>query len=135
VDGDEIPSVFDKAEHSEDAPNVTDGIAGTYWTTERYNDAPSLGKPGVGVVVDAGKVVQLSRIVLDSDTPGFTAQIQATNVEGGTPTPISATQTVEPRTSFELHPTAPMRYYVIWITKLPPGLNYAHVNEVRAFKD
>jgi len=125
----------DKAEHSEDAPNVTDGIAGTYWTTERYNDAPSLGKPGVGVVVDAGKVVQLSRIVLGSDTPGFTAQIQATNVEGGTPTPISATQTVEPRTSFELHPTAPMRYYVIWITKLPPGLNYAHVNEVRAFKD
>ena len=108
---------------------------GTYWTTEQYRDAPSLGKPGVGVVVDAGKVVQLARIAVDSDTPGFTAQIEATNVEGGTPQPISAAQTVRRRTLFELHPTAPMRYYVIWITKLPPRLNYAHVNEVRAFKD
>jgi eukaryotic-like serine/threonine-protein kinase len=125
----------DKTEHSEAVPNVTDGSLSTYWSTEHYNDAPSLGKPGVGVVVDAGKVVQLSRIVLDTDTPGFTAQVEATNVEGGTPTPISAKQTVGGRTSFELHPTAPMRYYVIWITKLPPGLSYAHVNEVRAFKD
>ena len=129
------PFSSDKAEHSEDAPKITDGNEGTYWTTQQYNDAPSLDKPGVGVVVDAGKVVQLSRIVLDTDTPGFTAEIEATNVEGGTPTPVSATTTVGRRTSFELHPTAPMRYYVIWITKLPPGLDHAHVNEVRAFKN
>ena len=129
------PFAPDKTEHPEAAPNVTDGSFSSYWSTEHYNDAPSLGKPGVGVVVDAGKVVQLSRIVLDTDTPGFTAQIEATNVEGGTPTPISAEQTVGRRTSFTLHPTAPMRYYVIWITRLPPGLSYAHVNEVRALKD
>ena len=94
-----------------------------------------MGKPGVGVVVDAGKVAQLSRIVVDTDTPGFTAQIEATNIEGGTPQPISPKQTVRRRTTFELQQTAPMRYYVIWITRLPRGLDYAHVNEVRAFKD
>ena len=116
-------------------PKLTDGNPATYWTTERYNDAPSLGKPGVGVVVDAGKVVQLSRIVVKTDTPGFTAQIKATNVEGGTPQPISESKTVGSRTVFELNETAPMRYYVIWITRLPSGLSYAHVNEVRAFKD
>jgi serine/threonine-protein kinase len=125
----------DKSEHPEDVPKLTDGNPATYWTTERYNDAPSFGKPGVGVVVDAGKVVQLSRIVVKTDTPGFTAQIKATNVEGGTPQPISESKTVRSRTVFELNETAPMRYYVIWITRLPSGLNYAHVNEVRAFKD
>jgi serine/threonine protein kinase len=124
----------DKTEHSEAAPNITDGDAATYWSTEHYNDAPSLGKPGVGVVVDAGKVVQLSRMVVVTDTPGFTAQIEATNIEGGTPQPISATLTTTRTTVFNLHATAPMRYYVIWITRLPSGLDYAHVNEVRAFK-
>jgi serine/threonine-protein kinase len=124
----------DKSEHPEDAPNLTDGNQTTYWTTERYNDAPSLGKPGVGVVVDAGKVVQLSRIVVTTDTPGFTAQIKATNIEGGTPQPVSGSKAVGRRTTFALNEAAPMRYYVIWITRLPSGLNYAHVNEVRAFR-
>ena len=78
--------------------------------------------------------MQLSRLVVQSDTPGFTAQIQATNIEGGTPQTISAKQAVGQRTSFDLHQTAPMRYYVIWITKLPANLNYAHINEVHAFK-
>jgi hypothetical protein len=27
-----------------------------------------------------------------------------------------------------------MRYYIVWITRLPPDRSYAHVNEVRAFK-
>jgi eukaryotic-like serine/threonine-protein kinase len=125
----------DKTEHPQDAPKVTDGDPATYWTTEDYRDAPSLGKPGVGVVVDAGKVVQLSRIVVTTDTPGFIAQIQATNTEGGTPVPISTKQTVRSRTSFELHQPAPMRYYIIWITRLPTDSSVAHVNEVRAFKD
>jgi serine/threonine protein kinase len=128
------PFGVDKTEHSDKAPAITDGNPATYWSTEHYNDAPSLGKPGVGVVVDAGKVVQLSRLVLVTDTPGYTAQIEATNTEGGTPQPISDSRTVGPRTTFDLHLSAPMRYYVIWITRLPPGLNYAHVNEVRAFK-
>ena len=125
----------DKTEHAAAAPNITDGNPSTYWTTESYRDAPSLGKPGVGVVVDAGKVVQLSRIVLTTDTPGFTAQVEATNVEGGKPQTISSKLTVGRRTSFDLHQTAPMRYYVIWITRLPPDSSTAHVNEVRAFKD
>jgi eukaryotic-like serine/threonine-protein kinase len=123
-----------KTEHSDQAGNITDGNQATYWETETYRDAPSLDKQGVGVVVDAGKVVQLSRIVLDTDTPGFTAEIQATNTPDGTPTTISASKTVGARTTFTLQAGAPWRYYVIWITKLPPDLQYAHVNEVRAFK-
>jgi serine/threonine-protein kinase len=124
----------DKTEHAGAAPNITDRNPATYWTTETYNDAPLLGKPGVGVVVDAGTVEQLAQITLVTDTPGFTAQIEATNILGGTPAPVSARKTVAATTVFALNPGAPKRYYVIWITRLPPDRSYAHVNEVRAFK-
>jgi eukaryotic-like serine/threonine-protein kinase len=123
-----------KEEHSAAAVNITDRDPTTYWSTERYNDAPSLGKPGVGVVIDAGTLVDLAQLVVVTDTPGFTAEIEATNTEGGTPDKVSDSKVVGRTTTFEISPNGPKRYYVIWITKLPPGLNYAHVNEVRAFR-
>jgi eukaryotic-like serine/threonine-protein kinase len=123
-----------KEEHSAAAVNITDRDPATYWSTERYNDAPSLGKPGVGVVVDGGTLVELAQLVVVTDTPGFTAEIQATNTEGGTPAKVSDSKVVGKTTTFEISSNGPKRYYVIWITKLPPGVNYAHVNEVRAFR-
>jgi serine/threonine protein kinase len=123
-----------KEEHSAAAVNITDGNPTTYWSTERYNDAPSLGKPGVGVVIDGGTLVDLAQLVVVTDTPGFTAEIEATNTEGGTPAKVSDSKVVGKTTTFEISSNGPKHYYVIWITKLPPGLNYAHVNEVRAFK-
>jgi eukaryotic-like serine/threonine-protein kinase len=124
----------DKTEHSEAAINVTDRNPGTYWSTEHYNGAPSLGKPGVGVVVDAGAVAQLAQLTIVTDTPGFTAQIGATNTVGGTPEEVSDSKVVGQTTTFDISSSGPKRYYVIWITKLPSDKNYAHVNEVRAFK-
>jgi eukaryotic-like serine/threonine-protein kinase len=123
-----------KEEHSAAAVNITDRNPTTYWSTERYNDAPSLGKPGVGVVLDASTLVELAQIVVVTDTPGFIAQIGATNTEGATPEKVSDSKVVGRTTTFDISSNGPKRYYVIWITKLPPGLNYAHVNEVRAFK-
>jgi hypothetical protein len=117
-------------EHDDDAPKVTDRNPSTYWTTERYN---SFTKAGVGVVLDANGLVQLSRVTVVTDTPGFTAEIRATNVFGGVTQAVSKKHTVGRRTVFEIDPTGPKQYYVIWITKLPPGLIYAHVNEARAF--
>jgi serine/threonine-protein kinase len=124
----------DKSEHSAAAGNITDGNPATYWATESYNDAPSLNKPGVGVVVDAGRVVRLSRLTIVTDTPGFMAQIEATNIEGGTPEKVSDSKTTGQTTVFDITSSEPKRYYVIWITKLPSDFHYAHVNEVRAFK-
>ncbi|HKC22253.1 MAG TPA: protein kinase [Gaiellaceae bacterium] len=122
-----------KVENSAAAPNVTDGDEATYWSTEHYNDAPSLNKPGVGVVVDAGTPVQLTRMTIVTDTPGFTAQIEATNTEGATPEGVSASKAVGATTSFDISSSGPKRYYVIWITRLPSNSQVAHVNEVRAF--
>ena len=123
----------DKAEHSDEAPNTVDRNAATYWSTETYRDFADT-KPGVGVVLDAHGPVDLARVTVATDTPGFTAEIEATNVLGAVPHPVSDKQTVERLAAFDIHADAPARYYIVWITKLPPGKNYAHVNEVRAFE-
>jgi serine/threonine protein kinase len=123
-----------KEENSAAATNTTDGDPATYWSTEHYSDAPSLDKPGVGVVLDAGTILELRHLVVVTDTPGFTAQIKATNTLGGTPAKISDSKVVGATTTFDLSPNGPKRYYVIWITKLPSDNHVAHVNEVRAYK-
>ena len=120
----------DNAEHDAAAINATDGSTQTYWSTEHYN---TFAKEGVGLVLDARGVAQISRVIVVTDTPGFTAQIRATNIRGGPTQPVSDERPVSRTTRFDLSDTTPKRFYVVWITKLPPGLDYAHVNEVRAF--
>ena len=121
-------------EHDADAPKAVDHNQSTFWSTQDYNDAPSLGKPGVGLVLDAAGPVQLSRVTVVTDTPGFTAEIEATNTLGGPPTPVSASHVVSGTTRFEIKPgIGPKRFYIVWITRLPPDSHHAHVNEVRAF--
>jgi eukaryotic-like serine/threonine-protein kinase len=128
------PYASDQDEHSDRAGNATDGKAATYWPTETYREDNMAGKKGVGVVVDAGRPVTLSRMTVVTDTPGFKAEIDATNVEGGTPVKVSDNKVVGRTTTFDIHESAPKRYYVVWITNLAPGGHYAHVNEMRAFK-
>ena len=126
----------DGTEHDSAAPKATDGNLASYWYTETYHDAPSLGKPGVGLVLDALAPTQVSRIVVRTDTPGFTAYIRATNILGGPSQPISDTKVVGSRTVFDVrNSSGPKRYYIIWISRLPSDSNFAHVNEVRAFGD
>jgi eukaryotic-like serine/threonine-protein kinase len=120
----------DGAEHDAAAINATDGNRATYWATEHYN---SFQKKGVGLVLDARTVVQLSRITVVTDTPGFTAEIRATNTQGSAPHAVSDKQVVGRTTRFAIKESAPTRFYVVWITKLPPDAAFAHVNEVRAF--
>src|SRR5207253_3933001 len=108
------------------SPKITDGNRATYWSTEQYRDFQK-SKPGVGVVLDAQGAVQLSRIIVTTDTPGFTAEVESTNILGSTPQPVSDSHVVAGSTTFDIKPGAPRRYYVIWITKLPPGLDHAHV--------
>jgi hypothetical protein len=117
----------DGAEHDGEAPNATDGNPGTYWTTETYNDFSNT-KPGVGLVLDAGKVVEPKSIIVTTDTPGFTAEIRDGDSPQGPFQPVSNSETVDAQTTFELQ-DARARYFVIWITDLD---SRAHVNEVKA---
>lgn len=117
-------------EHPELVELATDGNRETSWSTETYN---SFEKDGVGVVLDAGSPVELSRLTVVTDTPGFTAMILAGRRADGPFEDVSESQEVEGRTTFEVDTRDdPFRYYLVWITALEGA---AHVNEVRGFRE
>jgi serine/threonine-protein kinase len=122
----------DSGEHNESVALATDGHASTYWRTQRYGSSSFGGlKDGVGLVLDAGKSQKLEQLTVSSDTPGFTAKIEAGQSSTGPfSTTVSTAQSVGSRTVFSIKGAA-ARYYVIWITELPSG-GVAHVNEVTA---
>jgi serine/threonine-protein kinase len=126
------PPPGDGQEHNADAPKATDGNEATFWETShyRYPDG-GLGKPGVGLVLDAGKTVTLQHMVVTTDTPGFHAKILAGDSSGGPFRDVSGSQTVGTSTTFDLS-SAKARYFVVWITNLGSGSEQAHVNEVKA---
>jgi tRNA A-37 threonylcarbamoyl transferase component Bud32 len=116
----------DQTEHPESVANATDGDVSTFWTTETYR---TFSKPGVGLILDAGKAVSIEHLQIVSDEPGFTAEILAGDNPNGGFVPFSEEQEIGRRTTLELAGGKSYRYYVVWITD--PNRR-AHVNEVRA---
>jgi hypothetical protein len=120
------------AEHDSMAGLATDGQRGTAWTTEHY-DGANLGKPGVGLLLDAERPVSPRGITIDTSTPGFTAGLLAGDNAGGSDfRQVARPQTINGEITIPLDLHAPRRYFVIWITHLPPGIDQAQINEVRA---
>ena len=120
------PQGDNKEEHDDRVQDATDGDSATYWTTESYQD--EFTKSGVGVVLDARREVEPKSLTVTTDTPGFTAEIQASDSPTGGFEPVSGSRTVDAETTFTLNDTQ-ARYFVVWITELD---GVAHVNEVRA---
>jgi serine/threonine-protein kinase len=124
----------DHSEHDAAAREATDASPSTYWETQTYFDAPSLGKQGVGLVLDAGKTVQLHHLGFATSTPGFVAQIKAGDSEDGPFTEVvgdSQTVPATGRVTYTIH-GSPHRYYLIWITRLGARYQKATVNAVSA---
>jgi eukaryotic-like serine/threonine-protein kinase len=120
-------------EHDDKAPLATDGSGATYWETEHYNDAPSLGKDGVGLVLDAKRPVQLHQLGIATSTPGFVASIRAgDSATGPFPVTVAPAQTVQGDTEYSIGSGGEHRYYLIWITRLGANYNTARINEVDA---
>jgi serine/threonine protein kinase len=119
----------DHQEHPGDVPKATDGDTSTAWTTSSYYSG--LAKPGVGIIVDAGKPLALRTITVSTDTPGYRAQIRTASSSTGPLGAVdSATKPVAGSTTFSLN-GATSRYYIVWIVDLG-GLRQAHINEVKA---
>jgi eukaryotic-like serine/threonine-protein kinase len=118
-------------EHDSEAPNAADRNLATFWQTSSYHfGGGSLGKAGVGLVLDAGRAAALESVTVSSDTPGFTARIRVGGSATGPFADDSASQQVNSRTTFTLQGKTG-RYYEVWITNLGT-YSSVHVNEVTA---
>jgi hypothetical protein len=106
---------------------ATDGDLSTSWRTEHYR---TWFKPGVGLVLDAGRAVRPTALTLETDNPGFVAEVQAGSSPTGPFTRISSSSTTSDTTVYKLRAPAPVRYILVWITQIPDG-EAADVNEVR----
>ncbi len=120
-----------------------DGARSTFWSTQQYYSG-SLQKAGVGLYVDAKPGVVAKALTIDTGTPGFSVQIYAsttapnpdTFVTGpsgwtllGGVASVRGTQSIKFTSN-----TRRYRYYLVWITRLPPGERSAALNEVVLYR-
>jgi serine/threonine-protein kinase len=127
-------------EHPEQAKFVVDRQPETTWSTESYNGG-NLGKAGVGVYVDAKPDVAARVMQIQTPTPGWSGAIYGAKNGPGPPQQLSGWQRLgaigdaTSKTKVDLDTaTNRYRYYLVWITKLPPGQTKASIAEIRLFR-
>jgi serine/threonine protein kinase len=126
----------DHVEHHADVSNVLDGNPTTTWSTEQYQgDAFPPPKTGVGIYVDAAPGAVGKELGLTTPTPGFRAAVYGAN--GRVPaniggwTKLAVSQQTTSHTTFKFAAnTKSYRYFLVWITKLPPGKQQASISEI-----
>jgi serine/threonine-protein kinase len=137
-------------EHAEDVASVVDGDLNTSWSTEHYIEG-SLGKPGLGVSLDASPGVAARAVEIQTPVAGFSAAIYASShpvaassasAAGGAGsldalgwTQLAPARTIASRTTIAINPSgAVYRYYLVWIVHLPPARQTAAISEVTLFR-
>ncbi|MGH2855363.1 MAG: protein kinase domain-containing protein [Solirubrobacteraceae bacterium] len=135
-------------EHPTQVANVVDGDPNTAWSTEHYRGDTLGPKPGTGVYLDAAPGLRARAIEVQASTPGFTAAVYAANafdsgLSYGAPQSLSERGWVQlaPARAIPAQVTIPLdtrgvryRYYLLWITQLPPGSETAAISGVTLFK-
>jgi serine/threonine-protein kinase len=136
------PLSADKQEHHSQAPLAVDRDPGTAWTTESYQGG-TITKvdhsvaPGVGLYVDARPAINATRMTIQTDHPGWKAtiyaapqgQVPASITRGWTKVGSGTVSHGEQRFRLSTGGRS-YRYYLVWITKLPPDQDNASIAEV-----
>jgi serine/threonine protein kinase len=116
-------------EDGNDAKNAIDGNPSTFWHTDYYLNYPNLGnlKPGTGLILDMGKPVRLSQVVVQFGSSCCAhVEIEIGNDDNPVPsalstfTEVSSSSAAAGSTSFNVTSDKTGRYVLIWITYLPP---------------
>jgi serine/threonine-protein kinase len=133
----------DDDEHADEARLAVDKDPGTAWTTESYSGATLAGKKGVGLYVDAAPGVAATSIQIDTPKAGWQVEIHVAP-DGKAPdaAPGADWQQVgggkvrRKRQRFKLRTAGKAyRYYLVWITKLPPGAERVEITDVSLFRN
>ncbi|MDQ4125693.1 MAG: protein kinase [Actinomycetota bacterium] len=112
----------DGDEHSDEAPLAIDGNPSSAWGAEDYQSSlASLGKSGIGLVLDLGSAQDVTSVEIRTSTPGFSFEIRA-----GDSAPVAAADLDEvgyvgaARATEEVtFDTVGAQYWLVWVTKLP----------------
>jgi serine/threonine-protein kinase len=134
----------DRDEHADQAHLAVDKDPGTSWTTESYSGGTIAGKAGVGLYVDAAPGVSATQIEIDTADTGWQAEIQVAP-DGDAPTAapgktndwqkVGGGSVRRKHQRFTLRTDGKRyRYYLVWITKLPPNQERVEISEVSLFR-
>ncbi|HEY2142313.1 MAG TPA: protein kinase [Solirubrobacteraceae bacterium] len=138
-------------ENRSQVPNAVDSDPNTTWSTEHYYDGTlkKAGGVGVGLYLDAAPGVVGKAIEIQTPTPGFAVQIYATDhidlskpygdstslAARGWLGPVGESAVVHDRERLQLDVGGKsLRYYLVWITKLPPGSQSASIADLTLLK-
>src|SRR5580704_4557915 len=129
-------------EDSADTGNVIDGSASTFWHTSYYVGNPVFGglKKGTGLLLDMGRTVRLSQIVVQFGTT-CCAHVQIEIGNNNNPvasalssfTPLQSSTTARGNTTFQVTKSTTGRYVLIWLTYLPPLTGSANQYEAQIY--
>jgi len=126
-------------EHDDTTFAAIDRNPSTAWTTEQYHDGlgPDGVKAGVGLYIDASPGLAAVRMTIGTPTPGWGGavyvakdKVPATIDDPGW-TKLDTIDDAERKTTIDLDTARQKyRYYLIWITKLPPSSESVKISEV-----
>ena len=121
----------DGTENDAEVKNAVDGNASTFWSTEHYTHG--FFKPGVGIVVDAGKKRSITKVTVGTDASGSKAEIQLADRPTGPYRTVSPDRALQPGTTgFTLKRGSTGRYILVWLTALPSATGEGRITEIRA---
>jgi eukaryotic-like serine/threonine-protein kinase len=128
-----------KGEHPDQTRLAVDADPNTEWTTESY-EGGNLGKPGVGLYLDARPGTKAKFMRIRTSAPGFSAAVYA--ADSGPPKALSGWRRVSGppvrvgrKTDIPLRAgTTKHRYWLLWITRLASGQTQAKVADVALYR-
>src|SRR3954464_4213146 len=127
-------------EHPDEAKAVVDQDTNSTWSTEQYDGGVINNKPGVGIWVAAKPSVAARAIDVISPTRDWQGAIYAAP-NGPTPTKLddfsrlASLDQSKNRTRVKIKSAGKRyRYYLVWITKLPPQKSSVQIAEIRLFR-
>jgi tRNA A-37 threonylcarbamoyl transferase component Bud32 len=132
----------DKEEHHGQAPLAVDRDPDTTWSTEGYSSGiAGANKAGVGIYLDAKPGVEAVRMEIQSVQPGWKAEIYGAqgnrvpqSIDAGW-TRIGGGTVRSDRQRFRLGVAGRRyRYYLVWITALPPDAKRVEIAEIYLFQ-
>jgi serine/threonine protein kinase len=137
-------------ENRDEIENVVDNDPNTSWSTEQYYEGTlrKAGGVGLGIYLDAAPGVVGKALEVETSTPGFQVQVYVSNhvaqqypygdstplAQRGWVGPVGASEDVRSGERITLSNETRYRYYLLWMTTLPPHSESASITQLTLYR-